>query len=480
MLLGQVTPDELEEVCGADPSYICRQMLELTESETAAETADLLFAKPFSIALDPPGGIDRPGAPPRVIDRFVSSLSGQGEPTRRIKRTLRRTPIVAQTLPDRVLETGAVSIRAAARAQTLGHVLHSIAAFGVWSIAVITILGELGVNLGPLIAGAGIAGIALGFGAQSLVKDFLAGIFIIVEDQYGVGDIIDVGELSNTPVSGTVESVSLRSTKLRSVNGTVWHVPNGAVAAGRQHEPAVGPGAARRVGRLRLRPRPGPGRDQAGRRRALARPGRGRARCSRSPRCGASRTWRPTASTIRLVVKTQPAEQFKRAAGAADAASRRPSTRPAWRSRPPSARSWVRRDPGPLGRRPATSTRSPTRTPEPLLLRREAARRRRRRRRRPRWQLGDDARARARRPPRLERGDALGGVGDDDCARRRPASTAWPRTWPGGPRVSTSAATAAGAGRLAGGGGAERRRPSGHGDRWMMPSRHHDHTSSVT
>ncbi len=61
------------------------------------------------------------------------------------------------------------------------------------------------------------------------MKDFLAGIFIIVEDQYGVGDIIDVGELSNTPVSGTVESVSLRSTKLRSVNGTVWHVPNGAV-----------------------------------------------------------------------------------------------------------------------------------------------------------------------------------------------------------------------------------------------------------
>ena len=61
------------------------------------------------------------------------------------------------------------------------------------------------------------------------MKDFLAGIFIIVEDQFGVGDIIDVGELSGTPVSGTVESVSLRSTRLRSVNGTVWHVPNGTV-----------------------------------------------------------------------------------------------------------------------------------------------------------------------------------------------------------------------------------------------------------
>ena len=129
-----------------------------------------------------------------------------------------------------MLETGAVSIRAAARAETLGHVLHSIAAFTVWTIAVITILGELGINLGPLIAGAGIAGIALGFGAQSLVKDFLAGIFIIVEDQYGVGDIIDVGELCNTPVSRHRRvGVAARRRKLRSVNGTVWHVPNGTV-----------------------------------------------------------------------------------------------------------------------------------------------------------------------------------------------------------------------------------------------------------
>ena len=70
---------------------------------------------------------------------------------------------------------------------------------------------------------------AIGFGAQSLVKDFLAGMFILVEDQYGVGDIIDVGDLSGTQVAGTVEAVSLRTTRLRSVNGTVWHVPNGTI-----------------------------------------------------------------------------------------------------------------------------------------------------------------------------------------------------------------------------------------------------------
>jgi small conductance mechanosensitive channel len=85
------------------------------------------------------------------------------------------------------------------------------------------ILAELGVNLGPLIAGAGIAGVAIGFGAQSLVKDFLAGIFMLVEDQFGVGDIIDAGD-----TTGTVEAITLRTTRLRDVNGTVWHIPNGS------------------------------------------------------------------------------------------------------------------------------------------------------------------------------------------------------------------------------------------------------------
>jgi small conductance mechanosensitive channel len=85
-------------------------------------------------------------------------------------------------------------------------------------------LGEGGVDLAPLIAGAGIVGIALGFGAQSLVKDFLSGIFMLLEDQFGVGDVIDCGE-----ASGVVEGVSLRTTRLRDVEGTVWHVPNGQI-----------------------------------------------------------------------------------------------------------------------------------------------------------------------------------------------------------------------------------------------------------
>jgi small-conductance mechanosensitive channel len=94
----------------------------------------------------------------------------------------------------------------------------------VVAVVATMMLSEIGVNVGPIIASAGILGIALGFGAQSLVSDFLSGVFMIFEDQYGVGDEIDLGE-----ASGTVEAVSLRVTRLRDVNGTVWYVRNGEI-----------------------------------------------------------------------------------------------------------------------------------------------------------------------------------------------------------------------------------------------------------
>ena len=272
------SPRTCSRRCAAPtPPTSAEQMLERTDSEGAGRDRRPAVRQ---AVLDPRSSSWWRGSCcallHRVIDRFVASLSGQNEPTRRIKRTLRRTPIVAQTLPDSVLDTGTVSIRPPPGRETLGHVLHSIAAFAVWSIAVITILGELGINLGPLIAGAGIAGVALGFGAQSLVKDFLAGIFILVEDQYGVGDIIDVGELSGTPVTGTVESVSLRATRAavgerHGVARAQRHRP-----ARRQHEPAVGPG---RCSTCRWPTAPTStwpqADDQAGRRRAVAGPGVG-------------------------------------------------------------------------------------------------------------------------------------------------------------------------------------------------------------
>ncbi|HEY0216479.1 MAG TPA: mechanosensitive ion channel family protein, partial [Cellulomonas sp.] len=111
------------------------------------------------------------------------------------------------------------------RARTIGSVLRSTAAIVVGSIAVLLVLDQVGVNIAPFIASAGIIGVAFGFGAQSLVKDFLSGLFMLLEDQYGVGDVVDVG-----PAQGTVEAVGLRVTKIRDTDGTLWYVPNGTMA----------------------------------------------------------------------------------------------------------------------------------------------------------------------------------------------------------------------------------------------------------
>lgn len=119
----------------------------------------------------------------------------------------------------------AESLRREQRADSLSGLARSVVTVVIWTIVVVMIFGEVGFELGPLIAGAGILGVALGFGAQDLVKDFLSGVFMLAEDQYGVGDIIDVGE-----AIGVVEGVSLRSTRVRDVTGTLWHVPNGEIA----------------------------------------------------------------------------------------------------------------------------------------------------------------------------------------------------------------------------------------------------------
>lgn len=227
-MLQQVPETLLNATCGDDPSFICRWVLERSDSRSWAELADLVFAKPLTIALVLLVALVVHRLLHRVINRFVSSLSGEQPPARRLRRRIRRSAL-GQRLPDSVLATGQYSARAASRAATLGVVMRSLAGFAIWTVATITVLGELGINLGPLVASAGIAGLAIGFGAQSLVKDFLAGMFILVEDQYGVGDVLDAGDLAGTRISGRVEAVSLRTTRLRDPDGTVWHVPNGQI-----------------------------------------------------------------------------------------------------------------------------------------------------------------------------------------------------------------------------------------------------------
>lgn len=110
------------------------------------------------------------------------------------------------------------------RARTIGLVLSNLITAGLTISALIAILSELGIAIGALAAGAGILGAALGFGAQSLVKDFLAGLFIVVEDQFGVGDFVDLGT-----ATGVVESIRLRVTQIRDSEGTVWYVRNGEI-----------------------------------------------------------------------------------------------------------------------------------------------------------------------------------------------------------------------------------------------------------
>ncbi|AWB82523.1 mechanosensitive ion channel protein MscS [Corynebacterium yudongzhengii] len=111
------------------------------------------------------------------------------------------------------------------RVKTLAGVGRSAAVLVIWTWAVLAILGELGINVGPIIASAGVIGVALGFGAQSLVMDFLAGVFMLLEDQYGVGDVVDVGD----DIVGDVEEISLRITTIRDIDGTLWYVRNGEI-----------------------------------------------------------------------------------------------------------------------------------------------------------------------------------------------------------------------------------------------------------
>lgn len=159
----------------------------------------------------------------RLVIRAVGRSIATGLPlSRRARKALARARIeipVVTAQEQRLAER-----RRQQRAGTISTVLQSALAVVLVMVVGVMALQMLGLNVTPLIASAGIVGVALGFGAQSLVKDLLAGMFMLIEDQYGVGDIVDLGE-----ATGTVEEVGLRSTRLRSLDGTVWYVPNGEI-----------------------------------------------------------------------------------------------------------------------------------------------------------------------------------------------------------------------------------------------------------
>ena len=115
--------------------------------------------------------------------------------------------------------------RRAQRADTIGALLRSAVNVSIWTVAIIMVLDAVGINIAPLLASVGIVGIALGFGARELIRDALAGFFITIEDQYGIGDVIEVGD-----TTGTVQSVGIRITRITDERGVVWYIRNGELA----------------------------------------------------------------------------------------------------------------------------------------------------------------------------------------------------------------------------------------------------------
>lgn len=173
------------------------------------------------------------GAPLYVLVVIATTLVAQMVVNRVIKRGVRKAATSGARIRPGIEKRNARTIelteilmgeRREQRAESIGQLLRSAATLTIWTIGLLTALTRVGIDIAPLLASAGVLGVALGFGAQAMVKDYLAGIFVILEDQYGVGDMVDVG-----PVVGTVEEVTLRITRLRDMSGVVWYVRNGEI-----------------------------------------------------------------------------------------------------------------------------------------------------------------------------------------------------------------------------------------------------------
>jgi small conductance mechanosensitive channel len=173
---------EMPHACKASDSWSCAAVYDWTGNATLAHTATWLIGRPAAIV-----GI--------IILAVLARWAATQGASRRVQR-----------------------------AQSLGSLLKSVTTGLVFGVAGVMILAECGINVAPIITSAGVVGIAIAFGAQSLVKDFMSGVAMMLEDQYGVGDVVDLGE-----ASGTVEAVGLRITRVRDVNGTVWYVRNGEI-----------------------------------------------------------------------------------------------------------------------------------------------------------------------------------------------------------------------------------------------------------
>lgn len=180
---------------------------------TWASALDFMLGAPLKIVL-------------AIVLAFVARLFAHRAITKAVNSSIARSEAARAKRDHKRPSKLSVNARERYRQRTLtmGSLLRSIATIVIVAMTVLTVLALLHIPLAPLLASAGVGGVALGFGAQALVRDYLSGIFMILEDQYGVGDLIDTGE-----ATGTVEEVTLRVTRLRDPDGVVWYVRNGEI-----------------------------------------------------------------------------------------------------------------------------------------------------------------------------------------------------------------------------------------------------------
>jgi len=230
VLVTQIIPSiaaTLNEACGTDPAWLCRKVFEWTDNSDIAGIATWLVDRPIKVLVIVLLALLTRRIVHKAIDGLIDRL--MSERSSEEKDAVRAAEASSSMLRREVLSGKLASLRnrtdrARQRAKTLGMLFKSIASAAVGTVTLMMLLGEFDINLGPLLAGAGILGLGIGFGSQSLVRDLLSGIFMLIENQYGVGDWIDVGE-----ADGTVESLGLRTTRLRDKYGTLWHIPNGEI-----------------------------------------------------------------------------------------------------------------------------------------------------------------------------------------------------------------------------------------------------------
>jgi small-conductance mechanosensitive channel len=204
--------------CGDNPGIACRLTWDITHSVSAAQVVQIYLAGPASRVLRIAFVILLAMLVRTVAHRVINKIT-EGAATAALPATANgRMHRAAAAVHAAGME------RREQRARALGSILRSGVSILVFGIAALTILGDLGVDLTPLLVSTTVLGVALGFGAQNLVRDYLSGILMLVEDHYGVGDTINVGD-----ATGTVEAMSLLTTRLRDVNGVVWHIRNGTI-----------------------------------------------------------------------------------------------------------------------------------------------------------------------------------------------------------------------------------------------------------